>query len=173
MEISDFNTLKLGFGRTPTGNTGKIRELLSKVSAMNIVRNSDGTVSGDVMPTPKELTLDYLNELSSDVEILAASISNQQVKTAFNNLVDHIIDQGLLYNFSGLTYSDYTNVKAIPAGFLNAMNAYTEAQKVEIIKAVKWIVEFNLAYAPLEYTLPNQSSDYIYNFLPHLYNHYK
>ena len=36
------------------------------------------------------------------------------------------------------------------------MNAYTEAQKVEIIKAVKWIVEFNLAYAPLEYTLPNQ-----------------
>ncbi|MCS2956125.1 DUF4627 domain-containing protein [Bacteroides salyersiae] len=169
MEISDFNTLKLGFGRTPTGNTGKIRELLSKVSAMNIVRNSDGTVSGDVMPTPKELTLDYLNELSSDVEILAASISNQQVKTAFNNLVDHIIDQGLLYNFSGLTYSDYTNVKAIPAGFLNAMNAYTEAQKVEIIKAVKWIVEFNLAYAPLEYTLPNQSSDYIYNFLPHLY----
>ena len=168
MEISDFNTLKLGFGRTPTGNTGKIRELLSKVSAMNIVRNS-GTVSGDVMPTPKELTLDYLNELSSDVEILAASISNQQVKTAFNNLVDHIIDQGLLYNFSGLTYSDYTNVKAIPAGFLNAMNAYTEAQKVEIIKAVKWIVEFNLAYAPLEYTLPNQSSDYIYNFLPHLY----
>ena len=97
---------------------------------MNIVRNSDATVSGDVMPTPKELTLDYLNELSSDVEILAASISNQQVKTAFNNLVDHIIDQGLLYNFSGLTYSDYTNVKAIPAGFLNAMNAYTEALKL-------------------------------------------
>ena len=30
-------------------------------------------------------------------------------------------------------------------------------------------MEFNLAYAPLEYTLPNQSSDYIYNFLPHLY----
>lgn len=69
------------------------------------------------MPTLRDLTLDYLNELSSDVEILAAS-SNQQVKTAFNNLVDHIIDQGLLYNFSGLTYSDYTNVKAIPAGFI-------------------------------------------------------
>lgn len=168
-EISDYNVLKQSFGRTPIGNTGKIRELLSKVSAMNIVRNQDGTVSGNAMPAPKELTLDYLSELSSDVEILSAQMNNPQVKVAFNNLIDHIIDQGLLYNFSGLTYSDYTNVKAIPAGFLNAMNAYTEAQRVEIIKAVKWIIEFNLAYAPIEYTFANQSSDYIYNFLPHLY----
>ena len=48
VEIADLNTLKLQFARTPVGNTGKIRELLSKVSAMNIVRNSDGTVSGNV-----------------------------------------------------------------------------------------------------------------------------
>ena len=168
-EIADLNTLKPQFARTPVGNTGKIRELLSKVSAMNIVRNSDGTVSGNVMPTPKELTLDYLKELSSDIEIMAASVNNQQVKTAFNNLVDLIIDQGVLYNFSGLTYSDYTNVKGIPAGFLNAMNAYTDEQRTEIVKGVKWMIEFNLAYAPLEYILSQFSSDYIYNFLPNLY----
>ena len=168
-EIADLNTLKPQFARTPVGNTGKIRELLSKVSAMNIVRNSDGTVSGNVMPTPKELTLDYLKELSSDIEIMAASVNNQQVKTAFNNLVDLIIDQGILYNFSGLTYSDYTNVKGIPAGFLNAMNAYTDEQRTEIVKGVKWMIEFNLAYAPLEYILSQFSSDYIYNFLPNLY----
>ena len=168
-EIADLNTLKPQFARTPVGNTGKIRELLSKVSAMNIVRNSDGTVSGNVMPTPKELTLDYLKELSSDIEIMAASVNNQQVKTAFNNLVDLIIDQGVLYNFSGLTYSDYTNVKGIPAGFLNAMNAYTDEQRAEIVKGVKWMIEFNLAYAPLEYILSQFSSDYIYNFLPNLY----
>ena len=169
VEIADLNTLKPQFARTPVGNTGKIRELLSKVSAMNIVRNSDGTVSGNVMPTPKELTLDYLKELSSDIEIMAASVNNQQVKTAFNNLVDLIIDQGVLYNFSGLTYSDYTNVKGIPAGFLNALNAYTDEQRAEIVKGVKWMIEFNLAYAPLEYILSQFSSDYIYNFLPNLY----
>ena len=43
------------------------------------------------------------------------------------------------------------------------------SQKTEMIKAIKWMIEFNLAYAPLEYILSQFSSDYIYNFLPNLY----
>ena len=168
-EIADLNILKPKFARTPIGNTGKIRKILDKVSAMKIVRNSDGTVSGNVMPTPKELTLDYLRDLSSDIEIMAASIGNPRVKEAFNNLVDLIIEQGLFYNFNGLTYSDYTSVKSIPAGFLNAMDVYTDEQRAEIVKGVKWMIEFNLAYASQEYISSRFSSDYIYNFLPNLY----
>ena len=168
-ELKDLETLKPIYHKTPLLNVGLARKVLAQINALNIQRNEDGTVSGEPLAV---MTLTELKEMSEGIEALAASAlkGNPSFKTALNDWVDHIIDQGVLYQFNGLTYSDYTNVKGIPAGFLAAMDAYTEEQKCEIIKAVKWMLEFNLAYAPQEYILSEFSSDYIYNFLPNLYS---
>ena len=168
-ELEDLNALKPIYQQKPAANLPLVRQLYSKIDALKIQRNADGTVSGEPMSA---MTLDELKAMSEGIEALAAAALNgtEKAKTYLNNWVDHILDQGVLYHFDGLTYSDYTNVKAIPAGFLKAMEAYTDVQKTEIIKAIKWMIEFNFAYAPREYILSKFSSDYIYNFLPNLYS---
>lgn len=168
-ELADLNTLKPIYHRNPTANLALVRQLYAKIDALKIQRNEDGTVSGEPLSA---MTLAELKTMSEGIQALAAAALNgtEKAKTYLNNWIDHIIDQGVLYHFNGFTYSDYTNVRAIPEGFLKAMDAYTDAQKTEIIKAVKWMIEFNLAYAPQEYILSEFSSDYIYNFLPNLYS---
>ena len=168
-ELEDLNALKPIYHQNPASTPALVRQLYSKIDALKIQRNADGTVSGEPMAV---MTLDELKAMSEGVEALAAAAlgGTEKAKTYLNNWMDHIIDQGVLYHFDGFTYSDYTNVRAIPAGFLKAMDAYTDVQKTEVIKAVKWMTEFNFAYAPLEYLLSKFSSDYVYNFMPNLYS---
>ena len=167
-ELADLETLKPIYHQNPTATPALVRQLYAKIDALKIQRNDDGSVSGEPLSV---MTLDELKATSEGVEALAAAALSGTTKaqTYLNNWIDYILDQGVLYHFGGLTYSDYTNVKGIPSGFLKAMDAYTDSQKTEMIKAIKWMIEFNLAYAPLEYILSQFSSDYIYNFLPNLY----
>ena len=167
-ELADLEILKPIYHQNPTATPALVRQLYAKIDALKIQRNDDGSVSGEPLSV---MTLDELKATSEGVEALAAAALSGTTKaqTYLNNWIDYILDQGVLYHFGGLTYSDYTNVKGIPSGFLKAMDAYTDSQKTEMIKAIKWMIEFNLAYAPLEYILSQFSSDYIYNFLPNLY----
>lgn len=168
-ELTDLETLKPIYHKAPVATPALVRQLYAKIDALKIQRNADGSVSGEPIST---MTLAELKTMSEGVEALAAAAlgGTEKAKTYLNDWIDYILDQGVLYHFSGLTYSDYTNVKGIPSGFLKAMNAYTDKQKTEMIKAIQWMIEFNLAYAPQEYLLSKFSSDYIYNFLPNLYS---
>ena len=168
-ELADLETLKPIYHQNPTATPALVRQLYAKIDALKIQRNDDGSVSGEPLSV---MTLDELKATSEGVEALAAAALSGTTKaqTYLNNWIDYILDQGVLYHFGGLTYSDYTNVKGIPSGFLKAMDAYTDNQKTEMIKAIKWMIEYNLTYASQEYILSKFSSDYIYNFLPNLYS---
>ena len=76
--------------------------------------------------------------------------------------IDHIIDQGVFYHFSSMTWSNYSAVRTVASGILDGMDAYTDEQRRELCKAVQWIYEVNQAYAPAEEYAASQSSDYMY-----------
>ncbi|MEG1587107.1 MAG: DUF4627 domain-containing protein [Bacteroidales bacterium] len=169
-ELEGMALLRDKYKRTATPNTGALRQIVSELKAMNMHRNDDGTIVGPAYPSSKERSSAKLLEISQKVEILGASAkTNNTSKNLFNDWIDLLLDQGVLYSTAPFVYSDYNTVRNLPAGFLNAMDIYTDEQREEMIKAVKWILEFNLAYADYEYLHSTLSSDYIYNYPENLF----
>lgn len=165
-ELESVNKLRAATKRTPSANAGMVRQIKKEIDDLQMSRNADGTIRGKQIIAPKDVDATFLSVLSKKVEALAAAYiagSPSWVTEAFPMWIDLIIDQGIFCHYKGFTWSAYGNVRDIPAGFLNAIDAYTDDQKAEICKAILWILEANQAYAPYETVVPGQSSDYVYN----------
>ena len=170
-ELEGLEKLRNATKRTPSANPGLVRQLKKEIDDLQIVRNADGTVKGKQIVAPKDVDATFLIDLSKKVEALAAAYiagSPAWVVDAFPMWIDLIIDQGIFCHFEGFTWSRYGDVRDVPAGFLDAMNAYTDEQKTEICKAILWILEANQAHAPYETVAPGQSSDYVYNCIDNI-----
>ena len=164
-ELAGLETLRNAYKRTATPNTALLRALITEIRNLNIVRNADGTVHGNAMVEPDAVDMNYLMDLAQGIEALAAAYiggSNTQVNELFPLYIDHIIDQGVFYHFSSMTWSNYSAVRTVASGILDGMDAYTDEQRRELCKAVQWIYEVNQAYAPAEEFAASQSSDYMY-----------
>jgi len=171
-ELADLNALRTTLKRIPTaGTTTTLAAAKAYVQSLNIVRNSDGSVHGNVINTSTSaLTIAFMTDISSKLEILAAAALNDApTMTLFQNFVDHLLDQGIAEgcNFE-LASNNYTPARAIPASFLNILPACTAAEKVEVLKLVRWMSFYGMMYYPQSTYLANQVSDVIYLFLPHI-----
>lgn len=177
-EITDFEAIrdnlkeKLDFN--PSGNITSINAARQYAKGFNIVRNEDGTVRGDVIDTranSEMMSVDNLKTLSKHVSALAAAATKATAKDSdkelFENFIDHLLDQGIA---EGIKYkiapNTYTPIKEVPKGFLQAMDAYTPEQRVEMLKMIKWLSEFGMAFYPEGSYLNRFDSDVIYTYLP-------
>ena len=177
-EIADFelirDKLKSRLNLVPSGNITSINAARQYANGFNIVRNDDGTVRGDVIDTRSNsdiMTTESLITLSKHVSALAAAVikstAKESDKELFKNFIDHILDQGIA---EGIKYriaaNAYTPIREIPTGFLQAMDAYTPEQRVEMLKMIKWLTEFGMAFYPEGSYLNRFDSDVIYTYLP-------
>ena len=170
-ELEGIEKLREATKRTPTANPGLVRQIKKEIDDLQMTRNADGTIKGKQIIAPKDVNATFLSDLSKKVKALAAAYiagSPSWVVDAFPMWIDLIIDQGIFCHYKGFTWSAYSDVRDVPAGFLDAMNAYTDEQKTEICKAILWILEANQAYAPYETVVPGQSSDYVYNCIDNI-----
>jgi chondroitin-sulfate-ABC endolyase/exolyase len=171
-ELADLNTLRVTLKRTPTAGTAStLAAAKTYVQSINIVRNSDGSVRGNVINTSASaLTTTFMTDISVKLEILAAeALIDATTMTLFQNFLDHLLDQGIAEgcNFS-LASNNYTPSRTIPASFLNILPVCTATEKVEVLKLVRWMSYYGMMYYPQNTYLANQVSDVVYLFTPHI-----
>ena len=171
-ELADLTTLRNLLKRVPTaGSTTDLDAAKAYVNSLNIVRNTDGSVSGNPIDcSAATLTDAFMTDIANKVEILAAAAqTDNATKILFQNFVDHLLDQGISEGCNFRTFSNsYTTCKVVPAAWLDALPVCTDAQKTEVLKLVKWFSFYGTLYYPQSNYLSNLVSDIIYLFTPHM-----
>ena len=171
-ELADLNALRATLKRTPTAGTSTtLAAAKTYAQSLNIVRNADGSVRGNVINTSASaLTTTFMTDISAKLEVLAAAaLTDAATMTLFQNLLDHVLDQGIAEgcNFV-LASNNYTPARAIPAALLDILPACTAAEKIRVLKLVRWMSYYGMLYYPQSTYLANQVSDVIYLFTPHM-----
>lgn len=169
-ELADLNSLRTTLKRTPvTGTSTDLAAAKAYANSLNIVRNSDGSVQGNVIDASASgLTIAFMTDISRKMEILAAAaLTDAPTMTLFHNFVDHLLDQGIAEgcNFV-LASNNYTPCRAIPGSILNSLPACTAAEKLEVVKLARWMSFYGMMYNPQSTYLSDQVSDVIYLFTP-------
>lgn len=171
-EISALNALRVQLSRTPVaGNSTNLNAAKSFATGLNIERNSDGTVRGNILDmTATALTTAVLTDYVTKLEMLAAEgLKDAPTLVLFRDLLDHLLDQGLA---EGMPFSirsnDYNASRNIPGKLLNLLPACTAEQKNELLKLVRWISYFGMLYEPQASFLQSLNSDVVYLYLPHM-----
>ncbi len=168
-ELADYQKIKPKYMPAPSSNSGRLKQLKTEIPKLGLTRNSDGTISGPPLPIRSELTMDYMIALSQDIEVLAAGAkTDEAVKALFNDYLDYVLEQGVLYQMEWLNYTRYNQVQEIPKGFLNAIPLCTDAQREEIVRAMEWALEFSIMYADDDYFIYWLNADYLVNHFSHI-----
>jgi len=171
-ELSALNQLRDSLSLAPVaGSSTDLNNAINFVQSLNIVRNSDGTVSGNVINTSAvSLTDNVMIDLLTKAEVLAADgLNNQSTLELFNDYIDHLLCQGL---GEGCNYELFPNVynpcRIVPQKLLKILPACTDFQKAQILKFVRWISFYGHLYDPQSTYLSRFQSDIVYLFLPHM-----
>ncbi|MEI8085730.1 MAG: chondroitinase family polysaccharide lyase [Paludibacter sp.] len=171
-ELASLNSLRVTLKRTPTaGTTTTLAAAKAYATSLNIVRNSDGSVHGNVINTTSTALTDvFMTDIANKLEILAAAaLTDAPTMTLFQNFLDHLLNQGISEGCNFMVFSNsYTACRVIPAAFLDALPACTASEKEEVLKLVRWMSFYGTMYYPQSTYLSNQVSDIIYLFLPHM-----
>ena len=171
-ELASLASLRNTLKRSPTpGTSAALTTAKNYVNSLNIVRNTDGSVRGNIINTSAtSLTETFMTDLVDKLEVLAAAALNDATTmNLFQNFVDHLLDQGISEGCSYRLFSNsYNACKIIPAGLLDILPACTSDQKIEIVKLVRWLSFYGTMYYPQNTYLANNVSDVIYLFLPHI-----
>jgi len=171
-ELAGLEKLKNVYKRIPAAaDVAELRIVRNYIRALNITRNSDGSVKGDIMPSSaSDLTSAFMIDITRKLEAIAFSAqTSESDKVLFNDFVDYIIDQGFVYKFPRITYSDYNTVRTLPAQLMNILPLCADEQRVEILKMVAWIIEYGFVYMDQASLTPYLNSDYFYLYIPYLY----
>ena len=174
-ELTDLNSLRTTLARTPASPTLTVLvQTRNYVDALNLQRNQDGSIKGKVIENfPELLTLDSMTNIATRLEVLASDYSknptNTTITARFSNYLNHLIDQGIAEGCSfAIASNNYTPSRDIPAKILNAINACTPEQKVELLKLVRWFTFYGNMYYPESTFKANLNSDVVYLYLPHI-----
>lgn len=171
-ELTDLNLIRSRRMRSPTaGTTTELNAAKAYVASLNIVRNPDGSVRGNVIDcSAAALTDAFMTNIAKKAEVLAAAAQNDSAtKILLQDFVAHLLDQGISEGCNYRLFSNsYTPCKEIPAAWLDAMTQCTADQKIEILKLVKWFSFYGRMYYPQDKYLANNESDIVYLFLPHM-----
>lgn len=149
-----------------SGNSSELNQAKTYAEGMNIVRNEDGSVRGNpVSLRSSDLSEDVMFSITRHLEVLAADASSSVL---FNNLLDHLLDQGfaegLLFE---LQSNSYTAARDIPARLFNILPKCNERQKEEVLKLCKWLVQYSHVYLPEDIYMYKLNADIVYNYSVH------
>ena len=129
----------------------------SEVTGKNLLKN--GTVSQQ-----------EARKLGSMARALAAAaVQEKQCVQQLNLFLDYLFTQNVIESIPAFRYSNYSDVRNVPADFLSALLVCDRQRKIRLIAAVKHLVEAEKMYLSAEKIREQVNSDYIYNVTPHLF----
>lgn len=155
----------------PEAKPSEIEAALNLIKKYELKRMEKGDISGVSLLSKEKMTLELARKLSTTTRALACAVW-QKIPKAEENFAlffDYLIAEKAIECIPRFRYSNYSDVRRIPADFLSALTICNDTQKKELIKRVKGLVEFEQLYLTPLQLKANINSDYIYNVLPHLF----
>lgn len=150
-EITDLNTVKNLYPITASTPSGAlVTAAKNYVTSCQITTNADGTINGRGMLFLNDV--DTLYAISKHVLNLINAykkLGDTDAKTQLILFTRYLLDQGLAEGGRNVIPTNtYTEAREFPTGFMLALPEYPADLRTEVIKMLKWSVEFNKIYSP-------------------------
>jgi hypothetical protein len=177
-ELADLDKLRTTFRPRliPAHNAAQAAIARDYVNnTLKITRNSDGTVSGKVINTTVTgLVQDSVVSILQGLVYLAGAVQATgaaDMKTAFTNYLDHVLDQGFSEGCNFVLYSNaYAAPRAVLSLLLNLIPVCEGEQLSQIIKLARWLSFYDTMYEPESAYLRKINSDIIYVYSAYIQN---
>ncbi|MGN0188591.1 MAG: chondroitinase family polysaccharide lyase, partial [Candidatus Cryptobacteroides sp.] len=118
----------------------------------------------------ENITLQQMREIAKNVRILAAAaeMNGGDSMKDFNDYLDFLYVGNIIESIPKFKYSNYTDVRKVPADFLSALSVCDDERKAHLIASVRNLLEVDIMHKDAEYIRANVNSDYLYNAIPHV-----
>lgn len=153
----------------PEANAVEIENAKKQVQSYHLKRTDDNTVEGNAFNG--KITLQQARNLAKTVRSMAATvrIEGGKTKNDFYLLLDFIFSQNIIESIPKLKYSNYNDVRKIPADLLSALPICDDRRKTRLTAAVQNLLEGEQLHLSKEEIREKINSDYIFNVTPHLF----
>lgn len=153
----------------PEANDREIENAKNQVQLYQLNRIDDTTVEGNAFNG--KITLQQARDLAKTVRAMAAAahIEGGKTKKDFNLLLDFLFSQNIIENIPKFKYSNYNDVRKVPADLLSALPICDDRRKIRLTAAVQNLLEGEQLHLSAEEIREKINSDYIFNVVPHLF----
>ncbi len=175
-ELTDLTNLRSSIYQSITPAYNAMQAILARNyvnNNMNLSRNSDGSIRGNIINTTASgLNVETVTEILQRLVSLAGAVVDtgaEDMKTAFSDYLDHVLDQGLSEGCNIIFASNsYSTPREIIPLVLNLIPACNDEQKEAVVKLARWISFYDFIYEPEESYLSTINSDVIYLFASYM-----
>lgn len=155
----------------PKANPNEVEAALMQIQIYQLERVNATTVTGASFLKKDKITLQQGRDLAKTVRALAfaALRDGGEVKKSLYLFLDYLFSENIIESIPKYKYSNYNDVRKVPADFLSALSVCDDLRKGRLIMAVKNLLEADQLYLGAEEIRQRVNSDYIYNVTPHLF----
>jgi len=155
----------------PKANPNEVEAALMQIQIYQLERVNATTVTGTSFLKKDKITLQQGRDLAKTVHALAfaALRDGGEAKKSLYLFLDYLFSENIIESIPKYKYSNYNDVRKVPADFLSALPVCDDLRKGRLIMAVKNLLEADQLYLSAEEIRQRVNSDYIYNVTPHLF----
>ncbi len=153
----------------PEANAIEIENAKKLVQLYQLKRIDDNTVEGNSFNG--KITLQQARDLAKTVRAMAGAAHKEGEKTKndFYLLLDFIFSHNIIESIPKFKYSNYNDVRKVPADLLSALHLCDDRRKTRLISAVENLLESEQLHFSAKEIREKINSDYIFNVTPHLF----
>lgn len=155
----------------PKANPKEVEAALMQVQLYQLERVNATTVTGTSFLKKDKITLQQGRDIAKTVRALAFAALKEggAAKKDLFLFLDYLFSQNIIESIPKYKYSNYNDVRKVPADLLSALPVCDDLRKSRLIMAVQNLLEADQLYLSAEEIRQKVNSDYIYNVVPHLF----
>lgn len=155
----------------PKANPKEVETASAQVQLYQLERENETTVTGAPLFKNNKITLQQARDIAKTVRALAFAAFKEggAAKKEFYLFLDYLFSQNIIESIPKFQWSNYNDVRKIPADLLSALPVCDDMRKSRLIVAVQNLLEAGQLYLSAEEIRQKVNSDYIYNVIPNLF----
>ena len=155
----------------PKASENELKSAQMSLKMLLLDRKGEYEVTGADLWGDK-VTLQHLRDVAKNVRVLSygALKYGKSGKADLDLYLDYLFTHGFFLRMPKLVYSNYTDVRTVPANLLSALTVCDDMRKLKMIAAVQKLLEVDVIRKGDKAIMEWISSDYIFNILPYLFN---
>ena len=156
---------------SPNANPNEVKAAFNQVQLYQLERVNTATVTGASLLKKDKITLQQGRDIAKTVRALAfaAQTDGGDAKKDLFLYLDFLFTGNIIESIPKFKYSNYDDVRKMPADLLSALPVCDEVRKSRLIAAVQNLIEADQLNLNADEIKQQVNSDYIYNVLPHLF----
>lgn len=155
----------------PKASPSEVEAAQMQVELYQLERENDTIVTGASLLDKKKITLQQGRDIAKTVRALASAALQQGggAKKELYLFLDYLFTENIIESIPKYQYSNYADVRKVPADFMSALSVCDDRRKGRLIAAVQSLLEAEQLHLTAEKIKLQVNSDYIYNVIPHLF----